>query len=461
MRSTTPTPTRARKHTDTPGPPDATRLVIRGGRVIDPASGLDERADILVEQGVVAAIETDPAALSTEPRAAVIDAEGCLVAPGLIDPHVHLREPSLGQGHRDTIRSGCATALAGGFTSVCCMPNTAPPIDTPQRVADVLARGRDAAGSRCFVVAAATIGRHGEVPAPIEAMAEAGAVGFTDDGDAVADAEVLEKILAAVRACERVFMQHCQDPALAGGGVMHAGPRAVRLGLDGWPPEGETAILERDLHLVEAIGARYHAQHLSCAGSVDIVRRARSQGMPVTAEVTPHHLLLTEDACEGWHAQAKVNPPLRTTDDIAHLLEGVADGTITVLGTDHAPHPLASKITDFATASFGFIGLEHALPLYVRALLEPGVLGWPELLAMMTVHPAALTGLDRLGLGRLQVGGPADLVVIDPNRPVRIDARTLRTAARNTPFDGWEVSGAAIATIVAGRVHHRLDQHDT
>ncbi|MHC4773915.1 MAG: dihydroorotase [Planctomycetota bacterium] len=421
-------------------------LLIQGGRVVDPASGFNQTADVLITDGVVAEIGRVSAARA----ARKIDAEGCIVAPGLIDVHVHLREPD--PEHRETIATGSAAAVNGGFTSVCCMPNTRPPIDTEGLVQHVHHQGRAARKARVFAAACATQGRQGKRPAPIAGLARAGAAAFTDDGDCVADAGVMARALRTVRAAGRAFMQHCQDPALTRGGVMNAGALATRLALGGWPRAAEESILQRDVQLNRAVGCRYHAQHVSSGGSVEIIRRARADGLPVTAEVTPHHLLLTEDLCREYDTTAKVNPPLRTAADIEQIKAGVADGTITILATDHAPHPWHRKQLDFEAAAFGIVGLDCALPLYMKALVDDGVIGLEQMLAMMTVNPAALLGIDRMGLGALTVGGPADVTIIDPRLEWTIRSDEFASTGRNCPFAGLTVRGRAIAAIVAGDV---------
>ncbi|MFO0874717.1 MAG: dihydroorotase [Phycisphaerales bacterium] len=429
-----------------------TALVIRGGRVVDPASGYDATADVLVVDGLVAAI--DARGIAPPAIAEVFDAEGCIVAPGLVDIHVHFREP--GQEHKETLASGGAAALAGGFTTVCCMPNTKPALDTPTLVEFVRLKGDALRQCRIHPVAAATIGRAGEALAPMGAMSAAGAVAFSDDGDCVASAGMMLKVLQTCQSLGRAFMQHCQEPTLTKGGVMNAGPLATRLGLGGWPRLAEEIVIERDLRLNRDIGAAYHAQHVSSGGSVEIIRAARRRGEPVTGEVAPHHLLMTEEACAGYDTGAKMNPPLRAASDIAQLKLGVADGTITILATDHAPHAPDEKGLDFNSAPFGIIGVESALPLYREALIDDGVIGWPRLIAMMTIEPARLVGLDRHGVGHLRVGAPGDITVIDPAAAWTIDASQFRSKSRNSPFDGRAVRGQAIATIVGGEIRFRL-----
>lgn len=459
-----------------PRPPSPRSTLIRNARVIDPASGLDRTADIAIAGGRIAAIGPR---LPKGDAAETIDAKGLIASPGLIDPHVHLREP--GGEERETIRTGAAAGAMGGFTTLCCMPNTSPALDSATMVDFVLrtaaqpddsastasARGNDGADDggpvacRVFPVGAVSKGRGGEELAEIALMARHGAVGFSDDGDAVASASLMAKALAAVKPTGLALMQHCQDPTMTARASMNAGPTATRLGLIGWPRAAEEVIIERDVRLNRSIGCRYHVQHISSAGSVEIVRRARerdAQGERITAEASPHHLLLTDDACDDYNTNAKMNPPLRAKEDVEALRAGVADGVITILATDHAPHTPESKATDFGSASFGIVGLESALALYVRALLDTGALpDWPALLALMTVNPARLCGLDRAGLGALAVGGPADVTLIDPDRAWTIRAADFAGKGRNTPFDRWNVRGRAVRTIVGGRTAWRLE----
>jgi len=428
---------------------DPRRLLLAGGRVLDPATGFDATADVLVEGDRVVAIETTSGRLeveATERR----DVTGLLVCPGLIDPHVHLREP--GQGVKETIATGTQAAVVGGFTSVCCMPNTNPTLDTADMVSWVDMRARDVAACRVFVAAAATVGRQGQALAPMHAMRAAGAVAFTDDGDGVADADMMRWVLQTCASLGAAFMQHCQEPTLTRNAQMHEGAVSARLGLVGWPRVAEELMLERDLRLDRSIGARYHAQHLSSGNSVDILRAAQADGVPATGEVSPHHLLLTDEACDGFDTNAKMNPPLREESDRRALVQGVADGVITVLATDHAPHTAAEKAQPFEEAPLGIIGVECALPLYAEALVASGAIDWPRLVAMMTIEPARLLGLDRDGLGRLAAGGPADITVIDPDHTWRINASTFASKARNCPFNGRPARGRAMLTIVGGDV---------
>ena len=429
------------------------RLLIQNGRLIDPAAGLDEVTDLLLEDGKVAHVGS---AGSDAPQPdEVIDATGMIVSPGLIDPHVHFREP--GGEDKETIATGAAAAVAGGFTSVCVMPNTTPALDDDGRVEFVHRQAEKAGLCNVFVVGAATKGREGKELAEIGLMAKAGAVAFSDDGCAVASAAVMHKALTYVAMTGKVFMQHCEDPEL-GGGAMNAGTLATKLGLPGWPRVAEELTLQRDIQLCKSMNyaCRYHAQHMTTAWGVEILRRARRDAAEagfedvITGEASPHHLLLTEDACERYNTNAKMNPPLRQQSDIDALKQGIADGTITILATDHAPHTAEEKALEFAAAPYGIVGLECALALYIKALIEPGVIGWPKLIELLTINPAQLCGLD--GKGTLSVGSDADVTIIDPDAEWTIDARQFKSKGRNCPFDGWQVKGNVRNVVISNRV---------
>ena len=442
-------------------------LLLRRGRIIDAAQGIDAEGDLLVANGRIARIALGRS-LDAPAGARTIDCGGRIIAPGLIDPHVHLREP--GGEAKETIRTGTASAVAGGFTTVCCMPNTNPTIDTATSVRLVDQCAREAHSARVFVVAAATVGRKGEQLAPMASMAAAGAVGFSDDGDGIANPAMMRRVLEVCASLGKPFMQHCQDAALSEGGVMHEGAVATRLGLLPWPREAEEIMLERDVRLNRTPRARYHAQHLSSGESANIIRAAQAEGLPVSGEVSPHHLLLTDESCAGYNTLAKMNPPLRTASDIAQLKRAIADGTIDVLATDHAPHTDAEKARDFASAPFGIIGLDCALALYVKALIDDDVIEWPRLIELLTRTPAALCALEAInvccgttsnvssahGLGSLREGGVADITVIDPKLAWTIDVATFASKSRNCPFDGWKVRGRATHTVVGGRVVFEL-----
>ena len=429
-------------------------VLIAGARVIDPASGTDRTADIALRGGVIARIDEG---LSRTDADRVVEAEGLIACPGLIDPHVHLREP--GGEHKETIATGTRAAASGGFTTVCCMPNTLPCMDSPEILGFVNQRARETGHCRVFPVAAATVGRQGERMVEIELCRQAGAVAFSDDGDVVQSAGMMKSIMTAVAHARSVFMQHCQDTTLTGGSVMHAGSVATRLGLTGWPREAEEIIIERDARLSRATGCRYHVQHLSSGGSVEIVRRERAargaEGVSFTAEASPHHLTLTHEACDGFNTAAKMNPPLREQSDVDAVIEGVVDGTITILATDHAPHAPEEKAAPFDDAPFGIIGLETALSIYAEVLVHSGRMDWPAMLALMTINPAKLCGLDAgsggPGLGALAEGGPADVTLIDPDAEWTVTADQLAGKSVNTPYLGRTVRSRAVAAFVAGR----------
>ncbi len=425
----------------------SSRILLTGGRLLSPADDLDLSGDVLIEDGRIVALGQDVDAGSADHR---IDADGLLVCPGLIDPHVHLREP--GQGAKETIATGTAAAVNGGFTSVCCMPNTAPTIDSADQVEWVRLKSEATGRCRVFVAAAATIGRRGESIAPIHTEIAAGAVAITDDGDGIDDAAMMHRVLATCASLGVPFMQHCQDPSLTRDATMHEGVVSARLGLVGWPRVAEEIMLERDLRLNRSIGACYHAQHLSSGGSVAILDQARRDGVRATGEVSPHHLLLTDAACDGFDTNAKMNPPLREERDRQALVQGVADGVITVLATDHAPHAAAEKALPFEEAPLGIIGVDCALPLYVEALVASGAIEWPRLVELLTIEPARLLGLDRMGLGRLRPDGPADITVIDPELDWTIDVEQFASQSRNSPFHGRRVRGRAMLTMVGGRI---------
>lgn len=433
-----------------------TTTLIANGRVIDPASGRDQTADVAIRDGLIAEIGPE---LDRGPADTVIDATDRIVTPGLIDPHVHLREP--GGEHKETIETGTRAAASGGFTTVCCMPNTTPAMDRPEILYFVTSRARETAHCRVFPVAAATVGRAGEQMVEVQLCRDAGAVAFSDDGDVVQSSGMLKAILTTVGELGSVFMQHCQDTTLTQNAVMHAGTVSTKLGLTGWPREAEEIIIERDARLAAITGCRYHVQHISSAGSIEIVRRSRADGAPVTAEASPHHLTLTHEACEGFDTGAKMNPPLRELGDVEAVLEGVADGTITVLATDHAPHAAEEKAAPFEDAPFGIIGLDTALSIYIEALVSSGMITWPELIEKMTINPARLCNLDAMGLGMLTAGDRADVTIIDPDLIWTVSPRELAGKSSNTPYLGRTVRGRAIATFVGGEcVMNRLDSRE-
>ena len=423
-------------------------ILIVNGRVIDPASGFDGAADVAIAEGVIARVA--PAGKVSRKAAQTIDAAGRIVCPGLIDVHVHCREP--GHEEEETIATCSAAAVAGGFTTICAMPNTHPPTDDEAAVQYVIQRAHEADRARVLPVGCITKAREGEELAEMAMMMQAGAVAFSDDGDGVASTAVMYRAMQYAGLLDVTLMQHCQDPALAGG-HLNSGPVAVRMGLSGIAAAGEQIMLRRDLELVERTGARYHMQHVSTAGSVKLLREAKAAGLPISAEATPHHLLLTDAACAGYDPVYKVNPPLRTAADVEAVRAGVGDGTIDCLASDHAPHAAEEKELEFGLAPFGMTSLECALGLYVKALIDTKVLHWPALIAAMTVHPARAIGQP---LGTLSVGAPADVTVIDPRKRWAVRAGRFLSKSRNCPYDGWSLKGRAVVTIVGGKVKHAL-----
>lgn len=426
-------------------------MVLRGGRIIDAVHAIDYTGDVIIRDGVIEQISNSQL---SQNDAELIDCEGCIITPGLIDIHVHFREPSNGR-HEETIETGSASATAGGFTTVCSMPNTTPAIDTHHLISTSIDRSTEVGLCRVLPTGCATIGRQGKTMTYIEAMVDAGAIAITDDGEVVEHDEMMTAVLFACKVANVPFMQHCQDPSTTIGGVMNEGEVQRELGYGAWPRVAEESIIQRDIQLNTTIGAKWHAQHLSSGGSVELIRRAQANNQPISGEASPHHLLLTDDACKTIGTMAKMNPPLRESHDIIAIKEGIDDGTIAILATDHAPHPLHSKECSFAEASFGIVGLDCALGLYAKALIDDGVLDWPRMLAMMTRNPAHLIG--RPDLGQLNIGSSAEITIIDVHHQGTIDVSSFASNGKNCPFDGWSVNCAPIATIFGGKiVHHNL-----
>jgi dihydroorotase len=423
------------------------RTLIRGGRVIDPAQGLDAVTDLWLEGDRVLHIGSRPD-LQAE---IVVDATGKIVCPGLIDMHVHLREP--GREEDETIATGTAAALAGGVTSVACMPNTEPAIDNQAAAEFVILQARRAGQANVFPIGAITKGRRGEELAELGGLVEGGAVGFSDDGSPVRSAEIMRRALEYARMFDRVVMDHCEDTELTRNGVMHEGEVSLALGLPGMPAAAEEIMVARDLILAEQTGGRLHILHVSTAGSVELIRRAKQRGVAVTCEACVHHFALTDEALRSFDSNFKMNPPLRTRRDVEAILVGLRDGTIDAIVTDHAPHAPEKKLRELDQAPFGVIGLETLLPICIKTLIEPGVLTWSEMIAKLTIHPARILGIDR---GTLRPGAIADVTIIDPEVEWTIDPNQFRSKSRNCPFAGWRVRGRAHTVLVAGQVKYSL-----
>lgn len=420
-------------------------ILIKNGRVIDPATNHDAVANLWIENGTITAIG-GPDRQATE----IIDARGKLVCPGLIDMHVHLREP--GREEDETIASGCAAAIAGGVTSVACMPNTEPPLDSQSAAEFVIQQARRAGLANVFPVGCLTKGKMGQDLSEMGGLVQGGAVAFTDDGTPVTDSEVMRRAMEYARGLGKAVLSHSEDMALTRGAVMHEGAESLRLGLKGYPAAAEEIMIYREIALAEITGARLHILHVSSARGVELIRWARDKGLPVTGEASPHHLLLNDECLRGFDSNYKMSPPLREKKDSAALIQGLKDGVITVLATDHAPHSVEKKMREIDQAPNGIIGLETFLPTCVKALIEPGHLTWPQMIAMMTLHPAQILGIDR---GTLKPGAPADVTILDPDREWTIDVNKFRSKSRNCPFGGWKVRGLAEQVIVGGRIVQR------
>ncbi|MFA6564207.1 MAG: dihydroorotase [Verrucomicrobiia bacterium] len=414
-------------------------LTIRNGRVIDPANKVDTVRDVYVRDGKIAA---EPA-----PDAIVVDAAGLVVTPGLIDLHVHLREP--GRSDKETIETGTRCAAFGGFTSVVCMPNTSPAADNTGTIAFIKQRAEAVGCVNVLPAGAITKGIEGAELAPIGSLKRAGIVAITDDGRCVQSNEIMRRALEYAKMFELPLMDHCQDNNLVSDGVMHEGYWSHLLGMKGWPSIGEEIIVARNIMLAEQVDWHVHCQHLSSAGSVRLVREAKKRGVKISAEACPHHFTLTDESCKGYDANFKMSPPLREPRDVEAILEGLADGTIEVICSDHAPHCAFEKEVEFDKAPFGILGLETELALSLMALVHKKLLTLPQLVEKFTTGPARLLRLDK---GTLSVGADADITVMDPAREWVYDVNQTASKSRNTPFHGWSLKGKAVTTIVGGRV---------
>ena len=431
-----------------------TSLLLKGGRVVDPASGTDGRFDLLLVDGRVAERRAAGGAgggRSLPPGTMVLDATGRIVCPGFVDMHVHLREP--GQEHKETIETGTRAAAAGGFTSVACMPNTEPTNDGLAVTEYVVAEARRRGAVNVFPIGSVSKGGRGEELAEIGDMVRSGIVAVSDDGRSVATSYLMRMALEYTKLFGIPVIDHCEDRSLSAGGVMNEGFVATVLGLEGIPASGEEIAVGRDLALAAMTGGRLHVAHLSTRGSLERVRRARQDGIPVTCEVTPHHLVLNETAVmdSQYDPNTKMNPPLRSEEDRQALVEGLRDGTIDAVATDHAPHHADEKLQEFDEAPFGIVGLETAVALMMDRLVRPGIIDLARLVALMSVSPARILGIKK---GSLAVGQDADITVIDPELTRTVDVAAFLSKSRNSPFHGWTLTGWPVATIVGGRVVH-------
>ena len=426
-------------------------IVVRGGRVIDPTTGRDGIVDVAIDDGVIA----------QEPHgnAFVLDATGLIVCPGLMDIHVHLREP--GQAHKETIETGTAAVAAGGFTFVACMPNTQPALDTPDVIRWVIARADEVNHCAVAPVAAITQGRRGRELTDFAALKAAGAAAFSDDGTGVEDDAVMRSAFERASKLDALLIQHCEYRAISAGGVMHLGEVSRRLGLPGLDPRSEEAMIERDIDLCRRTGGRYHVAHISTAKAIELVRRAKLEGLPITAEVCTHHLVLTDDACSQADPDTKMHPPLRPQADVDACRRGLLDGTIDCIVTDHAPHSAEEKAAGFLKAPAGIVGLETAVGIAARAMIDDpplsplckgerrGVADWPQLIAWFTTGPARVL---RRRAAAVDVGAPANLTLVDPRTSWVVNPGEFCSKGRNTPFDGWTLAARSAVTIRGRRI---------
>ncbi len=418
-------------------------ILIKNGHVIDPANKVDEKLDILLSDEKIARLGK-PGSIPAD-GAQVVEASGKLVVPGLIDMHVHLREP--GFEYKETIKTGTAAAKAGGFTSVCCMPNTNPVNDNRSVTEFILSEAKDAP-ARVFPIGAITKGSKGEELAEMAELHSAGCVAVSDDGKPLMNAAIMRRAMEYSKIFDIPIISHCEDCTLSNKGVMNEGFVSTELGLRGIPAAAEEVMVGRDIALAELTGCRLHIAHVSTAGSVRMLREAKARGVKVTAETCPHYFTLTEEAVRGYNTMAKMNPPLRTADDVAAIKQGLKDGTIDVIATDHAPHGMDEKSVEFDYAPFGIVGLETAIGLVFK-LVHEGLLSMSEAVRKMSLNPGSIL---RINKGTLSAGAGADLTIIDPNAEWTVDSSQFKSKSKNTPFDGWKLKGKPVQTIVGGRL---------
>jgi len=430
---------------------DMSATIIRNGRVIDPANKRDEVADLVIIDGRIG--QKSEIRGQESDGAAEIDASGLIVSPGLIDMHVHLREP--GFSHKETIESGARAAAAGGFTTIVCMPNTSPPADNPATIAWIKDRAAEVASVNVLPTGAISRNLEGEELAPIGSLGQAGVVAITDDGHCIQNHELMRRAVEYASMVGLPVLDHCQDYSLVGNGVVHEGYWSTLLGLPGWPAAGEEVIVMRNILLAELCDHHIHCQHISAAGSVRLIREARTRGVKISGEVCPHHIALTDEAVENFNTNYKINPPLRSQADVEAILEGIADGTLTILASDHAPHAEFEKEVEFDAAPFGIAGLETELGLFLNLLVHKcRKVDIRRLIEMYTVEPAKLLKLDA---GTLSIGALADVTLIDPNLEWTVKIENFQSVSRNSPFDGWKLRGRAVRTIVGGETVWKLN----
>src|SRR5579872_2272883 len=424
------------------------QLLIKNGRAIDPASGLDGPADVLVENGRIVAV----GAGMHLPGADTFDATGMIVAPGFIDMHVHLREPGI--EHAETIETGSRAAAAGGFTSICAMPNTLPVNDNATVTSYIIERARQYAAVNVFPIGAITKNSAGEEMAAIGSMKQAGIVAISDDGRPVMNARVMRRAMQTARSFDLPVIDHCEDLNLSAGGDMHEGVQSTRLGIRGIPASSEDVMVARDILLAESAGARFHVAHISSRHSVQMVKFAKNRGLPVTCEATPHHFALTDADITAYDSSYKMKPPLRSVCDVSAVIDGIVSGAVDAIATDHAPHPGSEKMQEFERCPFGIIGLETALGLALEKLVHTGKIPLARMVALFTAGPAKVL---RLHAGTLSVGVPADITIFDTETRWKYDVNRSYSKSRNSPFHGWEFRGGPVATVVNGAIVWRRD----
>lgn len=417
------------------------KYLIKNARVIDPANKLDDICDILISDGKIEKVGKD-----ITDKAEIIDAKGLIAAPGLVDMHTHLREP--GREDEETVLTGTGAAVSGGFTSVACMPNTDPALDNPAIIKTLKDIIKADAKANVFIVGTITEGRAGKRPTDFHKMKKEGVVAVSDDGSSVEDDKVIQEALEQSKEEGLLIIEHCEDSKISGGGVMNQGFIATKLGLKGIPKRSEYERVKRNVDLAKNTKAKIHIAHVSTKESVEIIRKAKKDGVSVTAETAPHYFSLTEECCATYDSNTKMNPPLRSKEDVEAIKAGLKDGTIDAIATDHAPHTDSEKDVEFAFAPFGIIGLETALSLSIMELVDKKVLSWPELITRMSVKPAAILGIDR---GNLKNGSAADIVLIDPDKEYTYTKDSIESKSKNSPFINWILKGKAVKVFVNGK----------
>ncbi len=423
-------------------------ILIQGGHVVDPANQLDGEADVFIQDGKIAKVGKGLKLKADR----TINAKGNIVTPGLVDIHVHLREP--GFEYKETIATGTLSAVAGGVTSVACMPNTNPPIDDQAIVYFIKAKAEKEGSCHVFPIGCISKRREGNEMAELGELKRAGAVGLSDDGAPIMNAELMRRVMEYAKMLDLVVIDHCEDVNLANNGVMNEGAASTLLGLRGIPAASETVMVARNIVLAEMTGARFHVAHLSTAGSVELVRQAKKKGLKVTAETAPHYWSLSDKSIKNYNANFKMNPPLRSEEDVAAIRKGIKEGVIDCIATDHAPHASTEKQCEFDEAAFGIVGLETLFPLTYSHLVEPGVVTLSRAIEMLTTAPSKIVGIDK---GTLSEGSVADVTLFDIKNDWKVDTAKFKSRGKNSPFNGWNLKGWAVTTIVAGEVKYQRE----